>query len=185
MDDALAHHARQEEIALVIEPDEIFENDPERDAKLTRRRLARERVLQVLYARSMNGKSLDELYVEFISSDDLLDEPAKDFAAKLLRHFSAHEGHINDVIKHRLEKWDFSRVALIDKILLEIGIAEFLYFPEIPPKATINELIEIAKDFSTDESGKFINGILHRAKDELANAGELNKEGRGLIDHTI
>ena len=114
MDDALAHHARQEEIALVIEPDEVFENDPERDAKLTRRRLARERVLQVLYARSMNGKSLDELYGEFISSDDLLDEPAKDFAAKLLRHFSAHEGHINDVIKHRLEQYREKTEPLID-----------------------------------------------------------------------
>lgn len=185
MDETTAHHSHLEEIALVIEADETFENDPERDGKLTRRRLARERVLQVLYARSMNGKSLDELYLEFIANDELLDEPAKEFVTKLLRHFSAHEGHINDVIKLRLEKWDFSRVALIDKILLEIGIAEFLYFPEIPPKATINELIEIAKDFSTDESGKFINGILHRAKDELANAGELKKEGRGLIDHSV
>src|SRR5688500_8880132 len=143
MDEPTPHHARQEEITLVIEPDEIFENDPERDGKLTRRRLAREPVLQVLYARTMNGKGLDDLYLEFIVNDTLLDEPARDFAAKLLRLFSAHEGHINDVIKHRLEKWDFSRVALIDKILLEIGIAEFLYFPEIPPKATINELIEI------------------------------------------
>lgn len=185
MEDKTEHHSRQEEIALVIEPDELFENDPVRDSKLTRRRLARERVLQALYARSMNGQSLDELYVELIAKDELLDEPAKEFAAKLLRHFSAHETHVNDVIRKRLEKWDFSRVALIDKILLEIGIAEFLYFPEIPPKATINELIEIAKDFSTEESGKFINGILHRAKDELASEGELQKEGRGLIDHQI
>lgn len=186
MDDVTGQHQRQEEIALAtIEPDELFENDPERDSKFTRRRLARERVLQVLYAHSMNEQSLDQLYQEMIGSDPLLDEPSKEFAAKLLRHFGAHEAAINDVIRQRLEKWDFSRVALIDKILLEIGIAEFLYFPEIPPKATINELIEIAKDFSTSDSGKFINGILHRVKDELDAAGQLKKEGRGLIDHAI
>ena len=59
-----------------------------------------------------------------------------------------------------------------------------MYFPEIPPKATINELIEIAKDFSTEESGKFINGILHAVKEDLQSKGELNKEGRGLIDQS-
>lgn len=185
MEDVTGQHQRQEEIALTIEPDELFENDPVRDSRLTPRRLARERVLQILYAHSMNEQSLDVLYSEVITGDPLLDDSSKEFAASLLRHFAANETQINDVIRKRLEKWDFRRVALIDKILLEIGIAEFLYFPAIPPKATINELIEIAKDFSTADSGKFINGILHRVKDELVAAGELNKEGRGLIEHGI
>lgn len=60
----------------------------------------------------------------------------------------------------RVTNWEMNRIALIDKILLRIGICELLFFPDIPPKVSINESIEIAKDFSTAGSAKFINGIL-------------------------
>jgi N utilization substance protein B len=176
---------RPEEAELRIETGEIFENDPERDKKLSRRRLARERVLQVLYARSMDVRDTDELFAQLIASDEQLGAQGIEFSRDLLRRFTSHEEEINAIITGHLANWDFSRVALIDKILLELGITEFKYFPEIPPKATINELIEIAKDFSTDESGKFINGILHKVKDDLTTKGELNKEGRGLIDKSM
>lgn len=174
-----------EETQLQIETGEIFENDPERDKKLSRRRLARERVMQAIYSKaSGNGNDTDQLFTLVIASDDKLGEQGTEFARDLLRRFSTNEDAINAVITERLANWDFSRVALIDKILLQIGITEFMYFPEIPPKATINELIEIAKDFSTDESSKFINGILHKVKDDLQEKGLLNKEGRGLIDQS-
>lgn len=174
-----------EETQLQIETGEIFENDPERDKKLSRRRLARERVMQAIYSKSVgNGSDTDQLFTLIIASDDKLGEQGTEFARDLLRRFSTNEDAINAVITERLANWDFSRVALIDKILLQIGITEFMYFPEIPPKATINELIEIAKDFSTDESSKFINGILHKVKDDLQEKGLLNKEGRGLIDQS-
>jgi N utilization substance protein B len=174
-----------EETELQIETGEIFENDPERDKKLSRRRLARERVMQAIYSKAAgNGSDTDQLFTLVIASDEKLGEQGTEFARDLLRRFSTNEDAINAVITERLANWDFSRVALIDKILLQIGIAEFMYFPEIPPKATINELIEIAKDFSTDESSKFINGILHKVKDDLAEKGLLNKEGRGLIDQS-
>ncbi len=174
-----------EETELQIETGEIFENDPERDKKLSRRRLARERVMQALYSKaSGNGSDTDQLFTLVIASDDKLGEQGTEFARDLLRRFGSNEEAVNAVITDRLANWDFSRVALVDKILLQIGITEFMYFPEIPPKATINELIEIAKDFSTDESSKFINGILHKVKDDLAEKGLLNKEGRGLIDQS-
>jgi N utilization substance protein B len=176
---------RPEEAELRIETGEIFENDPERDKKLSRRRLARERVLQVLYARSMDARDTDELFAQLIANDEQLGAQGIEFSRDLLRRFTAHEEEINTIITGHLANWDFSRVALIDKILLELGITEFKYFPEIPPKATINELIEIAKDFSTEESGKFINGILHKVKDDLTTKDELNKEGRGLIDQSF
>ena len=163
-----------------IERDEQFENDPKRDEKLPRRRLARERVLQVLYAHSIGERDTDELFAELVLPD-LTDPPALQFARDLLLRLTSHREETNALITDRLKHWDFSRVALIDRLLIQIGITELRYFPEIPPKATINELIEIAKDYSTPESGKFINGILHAIMTHLDETGELNKTGRGLL----
>ena len=78
-----------------------------------------------------------------------------------------------------------NRIALIDKILLRMGICELLYFPDIPPKVSINEVIEIAKVFSTAGSGKFINGILDAILSELKTTGNLKKTGRGLMEESI
>lgn len=175
----------EESPAPKIETEEIFENDPERDKKLPRRRLARERVMQMLYARELNGDDVDKLFKEFVLRD-LAEEPAAlEFAQGLTFQLTSHEDETKHLISERLRHWDFTRIALIDRILIEIGITELRYFPEIPPKATINELIEIAKDFSTEDSGKFINGILHAVMTHLSEAGELNKTGRGLIDRTL
>ncbi|HET6512803.1 MAG TPA: transcription antitermination factor NusB [Candidatus Kapabacteria bacterium] len=168
-----------------IETDEIFENDIERDKKLPRRRLARERVMQMLYARALNGSDVDKLFREMVVNDIGDDALALEFAKELTFQLTSHEEETKKLITERLRHWDFSRIALIDRILIEIGITELRYFPEIPPKATINELIEIAKDFSTDDSGKFINGILHAVMTQLSEEGDLNKTGRGLIDRTL
>jgi N utilization substance protein B len=168
-----------------IETDEIFENDIERDKKLPRRRLARERVMQMLYARALNGADVDDLFKEFVLHDLGDDAAALEFAKELTFKLTSNEAETKQLITDRLRHWDFTRIALIDRILIEIGITELRYFPEIPPKATINELIEIAKDFSTDDSGKFINGILHAVMTQLTEDGDLNKTGRGLIDRTM
>jgi transcription antitermination protein NusB len=168
-----------------IESDEIFENDIERDRKLPRRRLARERVMQMLYARALNAADVDQLFKEFVVNDIGDDPLALEFARELTLKLTSHEAETKQLITDRLRHWDFTRIALIDRILIEIGITELRYFPEIPPKATINELIEIAKDFSTDDSGKFINGILHAVMTQLSEDGDLNKTGRGLIDRTM
>ncbi len=168
-----------------IETDEIFENDPERDKHLARRRVARERVMQLIYSHTINERDTDELFTEMLAADPYLNEPALEFARQLIRNFNIHKSELNELIGKHLAHWDVSRVALVDRILIEIGILEFKYFPEVPPKATINELIEIAKDFSTEESGKFINGILHAIKEDLSKSGEMKKEGRGLLDQSI
>ena len=182
--DKHVRHISNEGPILTIETDELFENNPLRDKKLSQRRLARERVLQLLFSHAINERDTDELYAELIKSDTHLEEQALEFARQLLVVHNLHRDAINVIITERLSNWDFSRVALVDKILIQIGILEFMYFPEIPPKATINELIEIAKDFSTEESGKFINGILHAVKEDLQAKGELHKEGRGLIEQS-
>ncbi len=180
-----------------IEADELFENDPVRDNSIPKRRLARERVMQLLYAHDLGGSDLDSLKWEMIERDlaPAADEPSKEnadaneraleFARDLLREILAHREEINQIITEKLKRWDFHRVALIDRILIQMGIVELMYFPEIPPKATINELIEIAKDFSTEESGKFINGILHAIMTHLTENGLMNKAGRGLMDESF
>jgi len=88
-------------------------------------------------------------------------------------------------IKSRVANWEITRIALLDKVLLRMGICELMYFPEIPPKVSINETIEIAKTFSTASSGKFINGIMDAILTELKKNGELNKTGRGLVEESI
>jgi N utilization substance protein B len=67
---------------------------------------------------------------------------------------------IDQLIVRRSEKWDFARIAIVDKLILRIAIAELLFFDDIPPKVTINEAIEIAKRYSTDNSSRFVNGVL-------------------------
>lgn len=182
-----------------IEADELFENDPARDRDLPKRRLARERVLQILYAHALSGADLDQLFAELAEPDlseadkragkktaDMEDAGgALDFAKDLTRELVAHREAISKIISERLQRWDIQRVALIDRLLMEIGIVELLYFPDIPPKATINELIEIAKDFSTEESGKFINGLLHAVMTHLLKTGEMKKSGRGLLEESL
>ena len=83
-----------------------------------------------------------------------------DFIQSLFDIVLEHVKLTEDIIKSHLENWEIDRVALIDKILLKMGICEIYFIDDIPPKVTISEMVEIAKIYSTDESPVFINGIL-------------------------
>jgi transcription antitermination protein NusB len=148
-----------------------------------KRRIVRERVLQVLYAYEMSKENLDFLEKEIMT--DIPDKIDEDFAHDLVNRVLIHCDDLDKMIKQRVNNWEMNRIALIDKILLRIGICELLYFPDIPPKVSINEVIEIAKVFSTAGSGKFINGILDAVLSELKNSGNLNKTGRGLLEESM
>lgn len=131
----------------------------------------------------MNGEGLqtliDGILADITSSND------KEFSTKLVNSVLANRKALDEKISERVNNWEMDRIALIDRILLRIGIAELFYFSDIPPKVSINEVIEIAKDYSTSNSGKFINGILDAILTDLKNSGKLNKAGRGLIDQKI
>jgi N utilization substance protein B len=148
-----------------------------------KRRIVRERVLQVLYAYEMSKENLDFLEKEIMT--DIPDKIDEDFAHDLIDRVLIHCNDFDKMIKQRVNNWEMNRIALIDKILLRMGICELLYFPDIPPKVSINEVIEIAKVFSTAGSGKFINGILDAVLSELKSSGHLNKTGRGLLEESI
>ena len=147
------------------------------------RRILREKSLQVLYAYEMNKDGLT-LQSEGILSD-IPGKSDKEFSLRLINKVVANYDELDTKIRERVNNWEMDRIALIDKILLRIGIAELIYFPDIPPKVSINEVIEIAKDYSTSNSGKFINGILDAVLNELKKSGKLNKKGRGLIDESL
>lgn len=149
------------------------------------RRLVRERVMQGLYAyeigHAVGGESIDFLashlvYPEFLAHAELLE-----FAETLMRRSFNNSEECDEIIKALSENWDFHRIAPVDKVLLRMGITELIHFPEIPTKVTINEVIEIAKRYSTDKSSIFINGLLDAALSKLRKDGRLAKTGRGLI----
>ena len=131
----------------------------------------------------MNGSGLQMLIDGILS--DIPDKNDRAFSEALVNKVIANRSELNDKIAERVANWEMDRIALIDRILLRIGIAELIYFPDIPPKVSINEVIEIAKDYSTSNSGKFINGILDAILNDLKKNGKLKKAGRGLIDQTV
>lgn len=103
------------------------------------------------------------------------------FAERLFLRTLDHVEETDSLISEHAENWDLARIALIDRIILRMALCEFLAFEDIPPKVTINEAIDVAKRYSTENSGKFINGILDAALLDLKERGRLKKSGRGLI----
>jgi len=110
-----------------------------------------------------------------IKEDDL------EFLIDLFRKTILHQQEYTADIDDKTPNWDTDRIAEIDLILIKMAITEFLYFPSIPTKVTINEYIEIAKDYSTAKSSYFINGVLDKILKEYKKSERLNKIGRGLL----
>src|SRR5699024_2459457 len=104
----------------------------------------------------------------------------KEYALQLFRKVVLNDDELSKEIKGKTPNWDQDRIALMDMIILKMGISEFLYFSSIPVRVTINEYLEIAKEYSTAKSSLFINGILDKLVKDYENAGKLNKMGRGL-----
>ena len=103
------------------------------------------------------------------------------FAIELLEKVVVNNDALQEEIVGRTPNWDSDRIALLDAIMIKMAIAELLFFPSIPPKVTMNEYIEISKDYSTPKSNIFINGILDKTIKDFQESGRLNKSGRGLI----
>lgn len=145
-----------------------------------RRRTIREKVLQVLYAHEISQEPITNV-IDYILTDLQNYKADFDFAKQIIYKVLQHQEELDEIIKTKVANWEFNRIAVIDKFLLRIGICELIYFDEIPPKVTINEAIEIAKNYSTDKSSKFINGVLDSVYEQLEKDKKLTKSGRGLI----
>lgn len=105
----------------------------------------------------------------------------KTFAKDIFRKTVLNTSEFGKVIEGKTPNWDKDRIAELDKTIIKMAICEFLKFPSIPVKVTINEYLEIAKEYSTPKSSIFINGILDKISKEYQENGKLNKVGRGLM----
>ncbi|MBD3288042.1 transcription antitermination factor NusB [candidate division KSB1 bacterium] len=150
---------------------------------MSTRRKAREFALRALYAHEMSKNSIDYIIKDLLTDDECLD--IKDFCADLVRLTVKHTVEFDKMIKQKALNWDFERIAILDRIILRIAMCEFLYFGDIPPKVSIDEAIEIAKIYSTEKSGKFVNGILDSVLSDWQKQKKINKSGRGLFSDSI
>ena len=127
---------------------------------------------------SLNSIKLDKFAIADLSND-LSDD--KFFANNLFKGVLDGNKTFDILISDNCQNWDLERISTIDRILLKMGIYEFLYFHDIPIKVTINEYIDIAKKYSTPKSKNFINGVLDILSKKMVD--KINKTGKGLIDN--
>jgi len=123
------------------------------------RHRVREMVLSCLYAIEVEGGAPEEIFKTRLT-DDILDEKEKDFARALFETSYSNREKLDGEIEPKLKNWKLSRIALLDRIIMRMALAEWHFFPDIPENVSIDEAVELAKKFSTAESGHFVNGIL-------------------------
>ncbi len=136
-------------------------------------------------------KSLTSKTVKTYSEDGELElqdmsynwEDDKQFFVELYDETCKVEKEYEELIAQKTRNWDIERIAITDRIAIEMAIAEMIRFPSIPVKVTINEYIELVKKYSTPKSKQFINGVLDVLSNELLENGVIRKSGRGLIDN--
>ncbi|WP_340113814.1 transcription antitermination factor NusB [Maribellus mangrovi] len=109
------------------------------------------------------------------------DQEDRDFTKDLLRKAIINHDELRELIKEHSKNWDVERIAFMDILIMQLAITEFLYFPTIPTKVSLNEYIELSKFYSTEKSRNFINGILDKTLKDLKRSEKINKAGRGLI----
>ncbi len=122
-----------------------------------------------------NSSPLISLFKVYKDLDD------KKFTEELFRKTVRHQSETRKIVEEKAQNWELDRIATIDLIILEMALTEFLHFPNIPAKVTINEYVELAKNYSTEKSRVFVNGILDKSLKELKDNDNLPKYGRGLL----
>lgn len=166
------------------------------------RSLVRGKVLEVLFANEVSGESIDNLFQhiffrEFkfdpdepetkrlLTREEIMeldadipiewDDDDIQFARDLIAKTQQTREFAVDAIKKSIANWEFERLTVVDRIILEMAIAELLNFPDIDPAVTINEAIEVAKLYSTEKSGIFVNGVLDSLYKKFTQEGLINK----------
>jgi len=120
---------------------------------------SRKRALDILHSADVTGRPL----LEVLASEE---EPVGSFTATLVQGVAAHADEIDGVIRSHADRWTIERMPVVDRNLLRIALFEILLSDETPPGAAINEAVELAKMFSTEDSGRFVNGLLGKVARE-------------------
>lgn len=105
----------------------------------------------------------------------------ENFAKELFTKTLLADEQLSEITRNKTPNWDQDRIAEIDSILIKMALCEFIKFPSIPVRVTINEYLELAKEYSTPKSSTFINGVLDTVSKEYQSKGKINKVGRGLM----
>lgn len=126
-------------------------------------------------------KKLTDYSTESLLPALKVDKEDLDFGLNLLRKCSLKSEELIQQYVDKTANWDKERIADLDAILLQMAICEFMNFPSIPVRVSLNEYLEIAKEYSSPKSSIFINGILDTVSNELKESGKLKKSGRGLL----
>jgi N utilization substance protein B len=137
------------------------------------RRIAREAVLQALYAYEITKEKQSKVLKDIINRQSY-DNDMKVFITSLFNFSIDNKEWCEEQIKTRLNNWEFDRVALLDRLLLILAISEIHFVDDVPPKVSISEAIEIAKQYSTEESAGFVNGVLDNIYKTMENKVESN-----------
>jgi N utilization substance protein B len=127
--------------------------------------------LQALYRAEVVGDDLAGVGEE-VRADGALPEAVREYAGRLVDLVAAHRDEIDRILEAAMTHWDLKRVAVVDRCVLRMGAGELLYEPEVPTRVVLDEAIEIAKQFGSGDSGRFVNGVLdhvartHRGEEE-------------------
>ena len=136
------------------------------------KRQARIITLQVIYANELKGSDLDDTCAFMLDEGKPPMVNVIKYGKQLSNLIFQHAIEVDELIKNRSKNWDIDRITLIDKLILRMALVEMIYVDEVPPKVSIAEGVEIAKQFSTEDSSSFINGILDAVYNEIVKKKE-------------
>jgi N utilization substance protein B len=139
-------------------------------------------VLQALIAKTFKNFSFDDYQKNKLAEVTGNWEEDRQFIVDLFQQTIRFDKPYQELISEKTQNWEPDRIAMMDTMLMKMAITEFINFTSVPVKVTINEYLEISKEFSTPKSNSFINGILDKILFELKAAGKINKTGRGLME---
>jgi transcription antitermination factor NusB len=132
-----------------------------------KRRRSRELALQLLYQLDVHGDADAALKLEDFWTRNAVDPDVRAFAEALVVGTKKHQATIDELISRFTEHWSLDRMAVVDRNILRQSVFELLWGGDVPPRVAINEALEVAKKFSTQESSRFINGVLDRIHREV------------------
>ena len=152
---------------------------------MRKRSQAREEALKVLYQVEVVKDDLDVILKRFWE-DNPADDEIRVFAERIVRGTVERCVEIDGILSKHADNWDLSRMAILDKNILRFGVFELLYLDDIPPKVSINEAVNIAKKYSQEDSGKFVNGVLdHINHNEKTKGGSKTMDDETMDDETM
>ena len=136
------------------------------------KRKARITVLQVIYAQEFHGSDMATTFEHMLDPADTLEKNVIVYSRHLCSLTIQHLDETDTLIKKHSKNWDIERITIIDRLILRMSLAEMLFEDEVPPKVSITEGVEIAKQFSTSDSSSFINGIMDAVYNDLVKGKE-------------